>query len=186
MRNVSRDDRSSRWRAACWPLFLVALALIARPVSAQQDGRFEVLTIPPANAGTCLPPLLRSSPSTAVQQGKRLVIKSLEPGSSREITTMSDGSGETVVYSERTSVTLERLRTKGAFITAAFNSTGLVFGFRMDTDLTVPDSVLQMQDVAAIQRVIDAASGTMDRRDLDGAEQERVRSMLEFIRKRCP
>lgn len=184
MRNVTRDDRSSSSRFAVWPLFL--LALIASPVNAQQDGRFEALTIPPADAGTCLPPLLKSSPSTTVQQGKRLVIKSFEPGSSREITTMSDGSGEAVVYSERTSVTVERLRTKGAFITAAFNSTGMVFGYRMDTDLTVPDSILGMQDVAAIQRVIDAVTGTMDRRDLDAAEQERVRTMLEFIRKRCP
>ena len=184
MQNVSRDDRLSRWRVACGSLF--ALALIASPLEAQQDGRFEVLTIPPADAGTCLPPLLRSSTGTSVQQGKRLVIRSLEPGSSREITTVSDGNGETVVYSDRTSTTLERLRTRGAFVTAAFNSTGFVFGFRTDTDLTVPDSVLQMQDVAAIQRVIDAATGTMDRRDLDAAEQQRVRSMLEFIRKRCP
>lgn len=121
-----------------------------------------------------------------MQQGKRLVIKSLDPGSSREITTISDGNGETVVYSDRSSITLERLRTKGAFITAAFNSTGFVFGYRMDTDLTVPDSVLQMQDLAAIQRVIDAANGTMDRRDLDAAEQQRARGMIEFIRKRCP
>jgi len=118
--------------------------------------------------------------------GKRLVIKSADPGSSREITTVSDGNGETVVYSDRTSITLERLRTKGAFVTAAFNSSGLIFGFRTDTDLTVPDSVLQMQDVAAIQRVIETAGGTMDRRDLDADEQQRVRSMLEFIRKRCP
>lgn len=184
MRNVSRDDRSSRWRVACGPL--LALALIASPLDAQQDGRFEALTIPPAEAGTCLPPLLKSSPSTTVQQGKRLVIRSLDPGSSREITTMADANGETVVYSDRTSITMERLRTRSAFITAAFNSTGFVFGYRMETEMTIPDSILQMQDPAAIRRVIDAASGTIDRRDLDIAEQQRVRSMLEFIRKRCP
>lgn len=183
MRNVLRDNRSSTWRA-CGAL--LALALIARPLAAQQDGRFEVLTIPPADAGTCLPPLLKSSPTTTVQQGKRLVIKSLDPGSSREITTMSGGNGETVVYSDRASVTQDGLRNKSAFITAAFNPTGFVFGFRMDTELTVPDSVLQKEDLAAIQRIIDASSGTMDRRDLDAAEQQRARSMLEFIRKRCP
>jgi len=177
--------RVSTWRIARTGVLLGAV-LIANPVEAQQDGRFEVLSIPPADAGSCLPPLLRSSPGTGVQQGNRLVIKSLEPGSSREITTASDGTGETVVYSDRTLITRERLRTRGAFITAAFTSTGFVFGFRTDHELTVPDSILQLRDVAAIQRVIDAASGTIDRRDLDSTDQARVRSMVEFIRKRCP
>ena len=188
MRNVPLEvlDRSFRWRAAHWTLTGLALALIACPLEAQQDGRFDVLTIPPAEAGSCLPPLLRSSPGTTVQQGKRLVIKSLDPGSSREITTTSDGNGETVVYSDRSSITLNGLRNRSAFITAGFKGTAFVFGYRMDTEVTVPDSVLQMQDVAAIRRVIDASSGTMDRRELDAAEQQRVRSMLEFIRKRCP
>ena len=183
-RRPEAADRWSTWRAARGCVLLAVFT--ATPLEAQQDGRFEVLTIPPADAGTCLPPLLRSSSGTGVQQGKRLVIRSLDPGSSREITTMSDGKGETVVYSDRTSIMVERLRTKGTFITAAFNSTGFVFGFRADHELTAPDSILQLRDVAAMQRVMDAASGTMDRRDLDSNDQQRVRSMLEFIRKRCP
>ena len=178
-------DRSVAWRTARVCVLLAAV-LIAVPLEAQQDGRFEVLTIPPPDAGTCLPPLLRSSPGTGVQQGNRLVIKSLDPGSSREITTVSSGDGGTVVYHEHANITLEPLRTRGAYITAGFNSAGFVFGFRMDTDMTLPDSILRLQDVAAIRRVIESASGTMDRRDLDSADQQRIRSMLEFIRKRCP
>ena len=191
MRNVlshrlpAGSARFSAWSAACAPLF--ALAITVSPVEAQQDGRFDVLTIPPADAGTCLPPLLKSSPTTTTKQGNRLVIRSLDPGKgSREIMTISDESRQTVVYSEHTVITMEQFRTKGAFITAGFNSTGFVFGFRMDTEATIPDSVLQMPDFAAMQRVIDAASGTMDRRDLDSADQQRVRAMLEFIHKRCP
>lgn len=184
MRNVSRDDRPSNGRAVC--RFLLALAFIASPLEAQQDGRFEVLTIPPADAGTCLPPLLKPAPGATIRPGNRLVIKSFEPGSSREISTMVDEKSQAVVFSDRSSVTRRSVRTEGALITAIFQAGGEFSGFRIETALTVPDSILGMQDVAAIQRVIDASTGTIDRRELDAAEQQRVRSMLEFIRKRCP
>jgi hypothetical protein len=183
MRNVSRDDRSSRWRVARASLF--ALALFAIPLEAQ-DGRFEVLTIPPASAGTCLPPLLKPLPGATIRPGNRLVIKSVEPGSSREISTMFDEKSQAVVFSDRSSITRQSVQTEGALITAIIQAGGEFTGFRIETALTVPDSVLQMQDIAAIQSVIAASTGTIDRRDLDSAEQQRVRSMLEFIRKRCP
>ena len=177
-------DRSLTWRIAR-ACVLLAAVLIANPVEAQQDGRFEVLSIPPADAGSCLPPLT-SSPGTTIRQGNRLVIKSLEPGSSREISTMSHGQGSIVLYNDRTSITRQTVRNEGTSISAILHPTGEITGFRMDIAMTIPDSILRMKDLVAIQRVMDAASSAMNRRALDSAEQRRVRSMLEFIRKRCP
>ena len=183
MRNVSRDDPSSMWRVARASLF--AFVLFATPLEAQ-DGHFAVLTIPPTSAGTCLPPLLKPLPGTTIRPGNRLVIKSVEPGSSREISTMFDEKSQAVVFSDRSSITRQSVHTETALITAVIQVGGEFTGFKIATALTVPDSVLQMQDIAAIQSVIAASTGTIDRRDLDSAEQQRVRSMLEFIRKRCP
>lgn len=188
MRNIQSEraqqgaDRPTRRRALL--RFVVVAAFIARPMEAQQDTHFEVLTLPPENVGTCLPPLLRAAPGATVRPGNRLVMKSLEPGRSREISIIGDDKGQSLIYTDRASIS-QSLRTEAVSITAFVNPAG-ISGFRMGMVSTVPDSVLRMKDVAAIQRVIFDAGGTMDRRALDTAEQQRVRSMLEFLRRRCP
>jgi hypothetical protein len=182
--SLEHPDRSFTRRAASATLF--AIALVANPLEAQQDSRFEVLTIPPANAGTCLPPLLKSPPGDNIQLGNRLVIRNPQPLMSREISTVTGRQGPSLVLSDRSQITTAQFRTTGAAITAMFAPNGTVSGFMIETTHSVPDSILLAQDLATIQKILDGGTGTSASRALDSTELSRARSMLEFIRKRCP
>ena len=179
-----RPDRSFTGRAARAALFAIALA--ANPLQAQQDSRFEVLTIPPANAGTCLPPLLTSPPGDNIQHGNRLVIKNPEPFMSREISTVTGRQGPSTVLSDVSHITTAQFRTSGAAITAMFAPNGTVTGFMVEVTHAVPDSILQAQDVATIEKILESGKGTSASRALDSTELSRARSVVEFMRKRCP
>lgn len=165
---------------------LLAIALFTRPVAAQQGTHFEVLTIPPRNAGTCLPPLLKGDSSARVQQGNRLVIRSLDPGSSREISTFVDQAGRHMGYSDRSYAMTATVRGTSASITAFLGPRDTIIGFRMDIATTVPDSVMTARDYAEIRAIMDKATSTHSNRSLDSAEQRRVRAMIDFMRQRCP
>jgi hypothetical protein len=161
--------------AACFPRLAVA-----------QDAHFNVLTIPPANVGTCLPPLITAPAGEKFRQGNRLVIRTAEPFQSREIYTFIDREGQHTGLSDRSNVSLAVVRNQGVSITAIVAPGGVISGLRMETSLSVPDSVLRASDPATIQKIGDGSTGTSTNRALDTAEQSGVRRMIDFIRQRCP
>lgn len=173
-------------RAFVHVLVMVA-ASVPRPTEAQ-DAHFKALTIPPQNVGSCLPPLATADSASPVRPGGRLVMKSLEPGSSREIHMFSDQSGQRATYTEIVSVTAmaRPIRSEGTMI-AAFLLPGVgVAGSRTETVVTVPDSVLNSRDVAMVRAILENRNTTQTSRPLDSTEQRRVQEMIDFMRKRCP
>ena len=165
-------------------LSFAAIIVCAQAVAAQ-EAHFEVLTIPPADVGTCLPPQITVPPTERIRPGNRLVIRHPAPFMSRDISTYVDSAGRHTGLSDRSSVIVNTVRSQGVSITASVGR-NVVMGFRIETIVTVPDSLVHARDVAAIQKIMDSATGTSSRRELNAAEQDRVRSLVEFIRKRCP
>jgi hypothetical protein len=166
-------------------LSFAAIIVSAQAVEAQ-EAHFEVLTIPPADVGTCLPAQVTVSPTERSRPGNRLVIRHPAPFMSRDISTFVDSAGRHTGLSDRSSVIVNTMRNQGASIVASVGRNDVVRGFRIETIVTVPDSLVRARDVAAIQKIMDSATGTSSRRELNAAEQDRVRSMIEFMRRRCP
>jgi hypothetical protein len=164
--------------------FLLALVFVAfsRPTEAQRASHFEILSTPPADVGSCLPP--RQTPAEG-RTSKRLVMKSVEPGSSREIHVSFDRSGQPALYYETASAMKRAGESEGATVSAFFVSGGLT-GFRTATAMTVPDSVIRSGRPAAVREFFANTSPATERRALDSTDQRKVRVMADFIRRRCP
>jgi len=157
----------------------VITALLGVPLlSPQGSPPFEVLSVPEPRFGTCVP--LGTSPT---QTKSRLVIKSLPPGSDRDITLLVDGSGRTIGYSDRVGATRDSLSRAGTSVTASVDQAGNVIGWVTRVSVAYP---AVPRDLAALRVMSDSAKKDASSRPLTVAEQNKVKEMVRFLRKRCP
>jgi hypothetical protein len=155
---------------------LVAL-LLPLPLTAQDVAHFEALSTPPENVGTCIP----LPNDTSARAGRRLVMKSIPPGRSREMwVRLTAGS---ISYSEHNFITRGGASGRGATIIAILDSTGSVrLGRRTDADITPADTIVP-RDLASVNAMKMTTTG--DSRGLEQDEIAKVRELVAFVRKRC-
>ena len=157
---------------------LVVTTLAASP-SRQGAPPFDVLSVPAQNVGTCVP--LRGVDSTA--RASHLVVKSVPPGGTREITVMTDPSGHTFTYSDRVVVMRGTAAGVGKSVIAFGEQGGAVSGFVQETETSYPAIPLDAQGLRALR---DSAKSSVSRRTLTVTEQRKVSDVILFLRKRCP
>jgi hypothetical protein len=156
---------------------VLALCFSSR-VSAQGTTPFELLTRPGPGFGTCLP--TRDS----LRKGSRLVIKSRESGRSREITVLVDSRSRSASYADIVSAKRDSVSGTTGSVIAAFDSAGrVVVGFRTQALVEYPSVP---RDLAAIRAMRDSMKGTSSSQLLTLEEQQRVVTMVAFLRQRCP
>ena len=163
------------------------VVMLGRPqsVAAQGGAHFEALSTPPSNAGTCQPAAPLKGFDSVFVRGSRLVMKSLTPGLSRELTLWLDRQGGFASYSEYTSAFDGKRTGRSSMVSAVLDRLGVMSGSRIDITVTVPDSL--PNDVEATLRSIrERSRGEHSTRPLDVEEARRVRELAAFLRKRCP
>ena len=158
--------------------FVIAALLGLPLLSAQGSPPFEVLSVPEPRFGTCVP-----IETSRMQAKSHLVIKSLPPGSDRDITVFVDGNGRTTGYSDRVGAKRDSLSRAGTSVTASFDRTGRVIGWVTQISVAYP---AVPRDLAALRAMSDSAKKDASSRPLTAEEQSKVTEMVRFLRKRCP
>ena len=180
IRGVNARDHAGYWMGCRLTAFaLLVLTTPGASPSRQGAPPFEVLSVPAQNFGTCVP--LRGVDSTA--RTSHLVVKSLPPGGTREITVMADASGHTFTYSDRVVVMRSPAAGVGKSVIAFGEQGGAVNGFLQELETSYPAIPL---DAAGLRALRDSAKSNMSQRSLTGSEQRRVSEVIVFLRKRCP
>ena len=157
----------------------VITALLGLPLlSAQGSPPFEVLSVPEPRFGTCVP-----VETSRTQTKSHLVIKSLPPGSDRDITLFIDENGRTRGYTDRVGAKRDSLSHSGTSVTALVDQTGNVIGWVTQISVAYP---AVPRDLAALRAMQDSAKKDASTRPLTVAEQNKVTEMVRFMRKRCP
>jgi hypothetical protein len=148
----------------------------------------RTLTIPPATVGTCLPPRAPRGVAAATARafGRRLVMKTRNPGGQREIMLNVDSSGRPTGLSDRASAMNGTSRSVGDFVIAAFDSTGAVHGRRVRHELTLPPDVIASRDPALLRARMQDATTQQATQPLDDAAQRDARALAAWMRDRCP
>jgi hypothetical protein len=165
-------------------LLLAAASALPREGSAQTPAHLRALTIPPDGVGTCMPAFTRRAASHP--KGRRLVMKTRDPGGEREITLHVDERGRPTALADRASVTTGAGRSVGAYAFAAFEPTGTVRGRLTRLTIVLPPEVLASRDPAVLRARAGDAVKDQDAQPLDAAGQRQARALAEWLRDRCP
>lgn len=96
-----------------------------------------------------------------------------------------NSSGDHIGLSDRSQIIRPDFQSTARSVTATILPSGAVWGFVMEMVGTRPDSVPAAKDIAALQKMMNG-SGTYTNRALDSAQQSRVRSLINYMRRRCP
>ncbi|MGZ8468755.1 MAG: hypothetical protein ACXW61_04745 [Gemmatirosa sp.] len=180
---------SASRRARSTALVLVAMGAAPHVAPAQAPAAYlRALTIPPTTVGTCLPPVTPRgvAPATARPSGRRLVMKTRDPGGERDIVLYVDSRGRPTGLSDRTHAMQGTSRSMGDVVIAAFDSTGAVRGRRLRHELTLPPDVVARRDPALLRARMQDAATQQATQPLDAAAQREVRALAAWMRDRCP
>jgi hypothetical protein len=161
----------------------VAASLIATRMPAQES-YFGALKIPPNSAGTCMP--VPSAPHLSVSSKSHLVIQSVSPGQSRDLTVLVDTLGRTVGYSELDVTSTGLGSGFSEMYIAVFKEPGRVLGFTQHSTVSMAVPDLGHVDTASLRKMREDAKTISTKRALSPDEHRRAQALAEWLRKRCP
>lgn len=155
-------------------------------VSGQDTTHFDVLRRPPQTVGTCLPLPQPVRADSARQRVSHLVMKSLPPGRSREMTVLVDQRGRSIGYSDMAFSTTGARTGVGTNVLAVLDSLGgVMHGSWSQNSLTYPDSLWSPRNLASLNAMKDRATVSRSSRPLNVQEEGAVRNLVIFLRARC-
>jgi hypothetical protein len=167
----------------------VSLLVLCLPfsVNAQDIQNFQALTLPARNVGTCFAHTVQKTVGHANAGTESiLVIKSKTPGNSREISLIRDKAGAAVGYAERNFVFNPPSASESDNIVASYHHDGSVSGRWTHMTMQMSDSGLSTLDSASLRRMRERAIRHSTRKPLDAADQKRVRTLIQWVSRRCP
>lgn len=154
-------------------------------IDCQDTASIQALTVPAANVGTCLARTVHNSNGRTVTQSA-LVIKTVVPNGSREISLLRDEAGTVVGYAEMSSVFNPQSGSVGDNIVASYSPDGRVSGTWTHLSIQMSDSGLTKLDTVALRKMREGAVRHSERRALDAHEQQEVRALINWVSRRCP
>ena len=163
--------------AACGVISIIATASGAS-LPSQGAPPFDILSIPAPTFGTCVP----LQPRDSTRSASHLVIKSIPPGSSRDIIVIAD-TGRSLTYSDRVFVMQATGSGTGRSVIAFRDQAGRMIGFVHEIEAT---SSALPSNVAAVRALRDSAKSSGSGRALSVAEARKVSAVITALRKRCP
>jgi hypothetical protein len=170
----------------------VLLLVLVLPFSlnAQDVAKVQALTVPARNVGTCFAHTVQRTDGHA-NAGTRtvlvikLVIKSKTPGNSREISLFRDKAGTAAGYAEMNSVFNPPFASESDNIVASYRPDGSVSGTWTHLTIQMSDSGFSKLDSASLRQMRERAVHHSTRKPLDAADQERVRTLIHWVSRRC-
>lgn len=174
-------------RGAVRKLFGVVVMCLPGIASGQATPYFEVLRRPPRAVGSCVPLPQRGRADSLGRRTSRLVIKSLPPGRSREITVSIDQRGRSVGYNDMAFASTSARAGLGTTALAVLDSLGGVqLGVWTQSSITYPDSLSLARDLSSLKAMLGNPAVQHSSRSLTLQEQDTIRSLVKFLRQRCP
>jgi hypothetical protein len=160
--------------------------LLPLSINPQNTTNIQALTLPARNAGTCVVHTIRNAKGrTNALTRSALVIKTVTPGGSREMSLIRDKAGTVVGYEEMTSVFIAPYTSEADNIVAFYRPDGRVSGTWTHLTSQMSDSGLTKLDTASLRKMREHAVRHSSRKPLDKAELQQVRTLVTWISKRC-
>jgi hypothetical protein len=178
-------------RARSAALVLAAVGATPHGVEAQAPAHLRTLTIPPATVGTCMPASVArnaagsAAAGTARSPGRRLLMKTRNPGGERDVTLQVDMRGRPTGLSDRTFVMTGTSGSVTDAVVATFDSTGGIRGLRTHQELKLPADVATRPDPAARRARMQEATTQQTTQPLDASTERQVRALAAWMRDRC-
>jgi hypothetical protein len=154
-------------------------------IDCQDTASIQALTVPAANVGTCLARTAHNSNGRTVT-GSALVIKTVVPNGSREISLLRDETGAVVLYAEMSSVFNPPSASVGDNIVASYRPDGRISGTWTHLYIQMSDSGLTKLDTVSLRKMREGAVRHSERRALDAHELQQVRTLMNWVSRRCP
>lgn len=174
-------------RGAVRKLFGVVVMCLPGIASGQATPYFDVLRRPPRAVGSCVPLPQRGRADSLGRRTSRLVIKSLPPGRSREMEVSVDQRGRPISYSDRAVAMTAARAGVGTSVFVILDSLGVVrLGSWTQSTITYPDSLWSSRDLSSLNAMLSRANVRQSSRSLTLQEQDSIRSLVKFLRQRCP
>lgn len=167
-------------------LFTLAVISVSEGAFGQANSGFEVFRRPAETAGHCE---AATQPHVGAPTGRsyRLVLKSLPPGDSREMMAIVDESTRAIGYVDMSFVMTSERTGMAINVIAFLDSLGRPLESSW-TGITVayPESVKSLRNVPALRSMSERSIISQTRRLLTTEEVDSVRSLVRYLRERCP
>jgi hypothetical protein len=169
--------------ASIFPLVFV----LPLSIDSQDTASIQALTVPAANVGTCVAHTIQKTNGRAnVVTRTSLVIKTVLPNGSREISLFRDKAGTVFGYAEMISVFIPPSASENDNIVATYRPDGRFSGTWTHLSIQMSDSGLTKLDTVSLHKMREGAVRHSSKKALDAHEQQQVRTLINWVSKRCP
>jgi hypothetical protein len=161
--------------------------LLPLSIDSQDTANVQALTLLAKNAGTCFAHTVQNANGrTNAVNRSALVVKTVTPSGSREISIFRDKAGNVVGYAEISSVFIPPFASENDNIVASYRPDGRVSGTWTHLTIQMSDSGVTKLDTASLRKMRERAVRRSSQKPLDTADQQQVRTLIKWVSRRCP
>ena len=155
-------------------------------IDSQDMASIQALAVPAANVGTCVARTIQKANDRAnAVTRSSLVMKTVPPNGSREISLFKNKAGTVFGYAEMSSVFVPPSASESDNILATYRPDGLS-GTWTHVSIQMSDSGLKKVDTVSLRKMSEGAVRHSNRKALDAHELQQVRTLINWVSRRCP
>lgn len=156
-------------------------------IDSQDMASIQALTVPAANVGTCVAHTIQKANDRAnAVTRSSLVMKTVPPNGSREISLFRNKAGTVFGYAEMSSVFIPPSASENDNIVATYRPDGRFSGTWTHVSIQMSDRGLEKVDTVSLRKMREGAVRHSNRKALDAHELQQVRTLITWVRRRCP